>query len=198
MKGRCLTVKEIIVIIISAILVDNFVLTRFLGVCPFLGVSKRNDSAFGMGIAVTFVMVAATAVTFPIYKFILEPLGLDYLRTMMFILIIALFVQIVEMAIKKKLPPLYKGLGVFLPLITTNCAVLGVTLINIDEGLGFGKAIALSFGAGLGFLLALMLFSGVRTSMQGKDIPKMFKGVPATLIAAAIVSLAFMGFGGIV
>ncbi len=186
------------VIIISAILVDNFVLTRFLGVCPFLGVSKRNDSAFGMGIAVTFVMVAATAVTFPIYKFILEPLGLDYLRTMMFILIIALFVQIVEMAIKKKLPPLYKGLGVFLPLITTNCAVLGVTLINIDEGLGFGKAIALSFGAGLGFLLALMLFAGVRTSMQGKDIPKMFKGVPATLIAAAIVSLAFMGFGGIV
>jgi len=169
-----------------------------MGICPFLGVSKKINSAVGMGIAVIFVMVSATLVTFPVYTFILARFGLEYLRTVAFILIIALFVQLVEIILKKTMPPLYKALGVFLPLITTNCAVLGVTLINIDNEMTFGGAMTNALGAGIGFTLALILFSGVRNRMEHCDVPETFKGVPITLVAAAIVSLSFMGFTGII
>ncbi len=190
--------KEFFVILLSAILVDNFVLSKFMGICPFLGVSKKINSAVGMGLAVVFVMVSATAVTYPVFTYLLKPFELDYLRTIAFILIIALFVQLVEIVLKKSIPALYKGLGVYLPLITTNCAVLGVTLINIDKNLTFLGAMTNALGAGLGFTLALILFSGVRKRMENCDIPESFKGVPITLVAAAIVSLSFMGFAGIV
>lgn len=189
--------KTLIVILLSAMLTDNFVLAKFMGICPFLGVSKKLDSASGMGIAVTFVMICATIVTYPIHHFILVPNNLAYLDTLVFILVIALFVQLVETAMKKLLPPLYKSLGVYLPLITTNCAVLGVTVLNIDNGFTFIQSIGNALGGGLGFLLALVIFSGVRKKMEYADIPETFKGVPATLIAASIVSLSFMGFSGL-
>ncbi len=188
--------KSMLVILLSAMLVDNFVLSKFMGICAFLGVSKKLDSAVGMGAAVTFVMACATLATFPIYTFILVPLGLEYLKTIAFIVIIALFVQIVEMFLKKALPPLYKALGVYLPLITTNCAVLGVTILNIDNSYNLGQSIVNSVGAGLGFTLALVIFSGVRQRVNAADTPAMFKGIPATLIAASIVSVSFMGFSG--
>ncbi len=187
----------LIVILLNAILVDNFVLSKFMGICPFLGVSKKLDSAVGMGAAVTFVMVCATLCTYPIYTFILVPMGLEYLKTIAFILIIALFVQLVEMILKKKVQSLYNALGVYLPLITTNCAVLGVTILNVDKGFGFTESLINSLGGGLGFSLALVIFSGVRSRVNSADVPKMFKGVPATLIAASIVSLSFMGFSGL-
>lgn len=189
--------KEMLVILLSAMLVDNFVLSKFMGICAFLGVSKKLDSAAGMGAAVTFVMVCATIVTYPIYTLILVPMGLTYLKTVAFILIIALFVQIVEMFLKKMVPPLYNALGVFLPLITTNCAVLGATILNIDNSYNLGQSIVNSLGAGLGFTLALLIFSGVRQRVNASDSPAMFKGVPATLIAASIVSVSFMGFAGL-
>jgi electron transport complex protein RnfA len=189
--------KTLAVILLSAMLTDNFVLSKFMGICPFLGVSKKLDSATGMGIAVTFVMICATCVTYPIHHFILVPNNLAYLDTVVFILVIALFVQLVETAMKKMLPSLYKSLGVYLPLITTNCAVLGVTVLNIDNGFTFIQSIGNSLGGGLGFLLALVIFSGVRKKMEYADIPETFKGVPATLIAASIVSLSFMGFSGL-
>lgn len=189
--------KTLAVILLSAMLTDNFVLAKFMGICPFLGVSKKLDSATGMGIAVTFVMICATIVTYPIHHLILVPNNLAYLDTLVFILVIALFVQLVETAMKKLLPPLYKSLGVYLPLITTNCAVLGVTVLNIDNGYTFVQSIGNSLGGGLGFLLALIIFSGVRKKMEYADIPDTFKGVPATLIAASIVSLSFMGFSGL-
>lgn len=189
--------KAMLVILLSAMLVDNFVLSKFMGICAFLGVSKKLDSAAGMGAAVTFVMICATIVTYPIYTLILVPMGLTYLKTVAFILIIALFVQIVEMFLKKKVPPLYKALGVFLPLITTNCAVLGATILNIDNGYDLGQSVVNSLGAGLGFTLALLIFSGVRQRVNASDSPAMFKGVPATLIAASIVSVSFMGFAGL-
>ena len=187
----------LIVILLNAILVDNFVLSKFMGICPFLGVSKKLDSAVGMGAAVTFVMVCATLCTYPIYTFILAPMGLEYLKTIAFILIIALFVQLVEMVLKKKVQSLYNALGVYLPLITTNCAVLGVTILNIDKGFGLAESQVNSLGGGLGFTLALVIFSGVRSRVNNADVPEMFKGVPATLIAASIVSLSFMGFSGL-
>ena len=190
--------KEMLVILVSAILVDNFVLSKFMGICPFLGVSKKISSALGMSVAVTFVMCMATAITWPVYTYFLAPYGLDYLRTVAFILIIALFVQLVEILLKRFMPPLYKALGVYLPLITTNCAVLGVTLLNIDEIYGFGQSLANSLGAGLGFMLALILFSGVRQKMQSCNVPKAFQGIPITLVAAAIVSISFVGFSGVV
>ncbi len=188
--------KEMLVILLSAMLVDNFVLSKFMGICAFLGVSKKLDSAVGMGIAVTFVMLCATLCTYPIYMFILVPLGLEYLKTIAFILIIALFVQIVEMILKKKVPSLYKALGVYLPLITTNCAVLGVTILNIDNSYNIGQSLVNSAGAGLGFTLALVIFSGVRQRVTAADTPEIFKGIPITLIAASIVSISFMGFSG--
>lgn len=187
-----------LVILFSAMLTNNFVLSKFMGICPFLGVSKKLDSAAGMGAAVTFVMVCATICTYPVYTFLLAPFGLEYLKTVAFILIIALFVQLIEMMLKKKIPSLYESLGVYLPLITTNCAVLGVTILNIDNGYNFGESIVDALGAGLGFTLALLIFSGVRSRVDKADIPETFKGVPATLIAASIVSVSFMSFSGMV
>lgn len=189
---------QLIVILLTAILTENFVLNKFLGICPFLGVSKKMNSALGMSAAVTFVMVMATALTWPIYTFILEPNGLDYLQVVAFILIIALFVQLVEILVKRYAPPLYNSLGIYLPLITTNCAVLGVTILNIDNSFGFAESIFNALGGGLGFALALIIFAGVRERVDGADIPKAFKGVPATLIAASIVAMSFVGFSGIV
>ena len=190
--------KSMLVILFSAMLTNNFVLSKFMGICPFLGVSKKLDSAAGMGAAVTFVMVCATICTDPVYTFLLAPFGLEYLKTVAFILIIALFVQLIEMILKKKMPSLYESLGVYLPLITTNCAVLGVTILNIDNGYNFGESIVDALGAGLGFTLALLIFSGVRSRVDKADIPETFKGVPATLIAASIVSVSFMSFSGMV
>ncbi|WP_164170307.1 electron transport complex protein RnfA [Ruminococcus flavefaciens] len=189
--------KTIIVILLSAMLTDNFVLSKFMGICPFLGVSKKLDSAAGMGVAVTFVMICATIVTYPIHHGILVPNGLEYLDTVVFILVIALFVQLVENFLKKCVPSLYSSLGVYLPLITTNCAVLGVTVLNIDNGFSFGQSLINALGGGLGFMLALVIFSGVRKKLEYADIPETFKGVPATLIAASIVSVSFMGFAGL-
>ena len=191
-------VKDLIVILFSAILVNNFVLNKFLGICPFLGVSKKLDSAVGMSAAVIFVMLMATASTWPIYTYVLEPRGMGYMQTLVFILIIASLVQLVEMVLKKFVPALHKSLGIYLPLITTNCAVLGVTVLNIDEGYGFAESMVNSLGAGLGFLLAMVLFSGVRSRIETSDIPESWKGIPITLAAASIVSLSFMGFGGII
>lgn len=186
------------IILVSAILVDNFVLSKFLGICPFLGVSKKLDSAIGMSLAVIFVMALATAVTWPIYTFALLPRKLEYLNTIVFILVIAALVQLVEIVLKKFVPALHRSLGVYLPLITTNCAVLGVTLLNIEEGYTFLSSIINSVGAGLGFMLAMVLFAGVRSRIESAQITKSFDGIPITLIAASIVSLAFMGFGGVV
>ena len=185
-------------IFFSLILVNNYVLVQFLGICPFLGVSKKLDSAFGMSCAVVFVMALATAATWPIYMFILVPNGLEYLQTIVFILVIAVLVQLVEIILKKYMPPLYKALGVYLPLITTNCAVLGVTISVIDEGYTFPEAMVCAVGAGLGFMLAMVMFSGVRRRVEEAQPPKCFEGLPITLVSASIVSLSFMGFGGII
>ena len=189
--------KEILVILVSAILVDNFVLSKFMGICPFIGVSKKTSSAMGMSVAVTFVMVMSTIITHPIFTYVLTPYGLEYLKTMTFILIIALFVQLVEIIIKRFLPPLYKALGIYLPLITTNCAVLGVTILNIDNAYNFVQSVVNALGAGIGFAVALLLFSGIRERIDNADVPIMFKGIPAALIAAGIVAVSFMGFAGI-
>ena len=185
-------------IFFSMILVNNYVLVQFLGICPFLGVSKKLDSAFGMSCAVVFVMALATAATWPIYMFILVPNGLEYLQTIVLILVIAVLVQRVEIILKKYMPPLYKALGVYLPLITTNCAVLGVTISVIDEGYTFPEAMVCAVGAGLGFMLAMVMFSGVRRRVEEAQPPKCFEGLPITLVSASIVSLSFMGFGGII
>ncbi len=185
-------------ILLTAMITDNFVVSKFMGICPFLGVSKKLDSAVGMGAAVIFVMVCSTLVTWPFYTFILVPLGLDYLYNIGFILIIALFVQLIEIIMKKALPALHKALGVYLPLITTNCAVLGVCILNVDNGLSFGNSIINALGGGLGFTMLLIIFSGVRGRIKNNDIPETFKGVPATLVAAAIVSISFMGFSGMI
>ncbi|MBE6034444.1 MAG: electron transport complex protein RnfA [Clostridiales bacterium] len=190
--------KELIMIMMSVILVDNFVLSQFLGICPFLGVSKKLDSATGMGIAVTFVMVLATAVTWPIQILLLEKNNIGYLQTVVFILVIAALVQLVEMILKKYVPSLHKSLGVYLPLITTNCAVLGVTIMNIDDGLSYIQSVCNALGAGVGFLLAMVLFAGMRQKMETCDVPAAFKGVPMVLIGASILSMAFMGFSGVV
>ena len=185
-------------IFFTMILVDNYVLAKFLGICPFLGVSKKLDSAVGMSLAVTFVMVMATAATWPIYMGFLEPNGLGYLQTIVFILIIAILVQLLENFLKKFIPALYKALGVYLPLITTNCTILGVTILNIDNGYNFVESIVCAAGAGIGFLVAMVLFSGVRRRVEQAIVPACFKGLPITLVAAAMTSLSFMGFGGIV
>ena len=185
-------------IFFTMILVDNYVLSKFLGICPFLGVSKKLDSAVGMSLAVTFVMVMATAATWPIYMGILEPNGLEYLQTIVFILIIAILVQLLENILKKYVPTLYAALGVYLPLITTNCAILGVTILNIDNGYSFAESIVCAAGSGIGFLVAMVLFSGVRRRVEEAEVPKCFEGLPITLVAAAMTSMSFMGFGGIV
>lgn len=185
-------------IILTVMLVNNYVLAQFLGICPFLGVSKKLDSAVGMSAAVTFVMVLATAATWPIQTFLLDRFSIGYMQTVVFILIIAALVQLVELVLKKYIPSLYRSLGVYLPLITTNCAVLGVTVMNIDEGYNFIESICNAFGAGVGFLIAMVLFAGVRGKMENCDIPKVFQGVPITLIAASILSVSFMGFSGVI
>ena len=190
--------KEMMIILFSAILTENFILAKFMGICPFLGVSKKLDSAVGMSVAVTFVMAMATAVTWPIYTYLLVPNGLDYIQTVVFILVIAALVQLVEIILKKYVPALHKSLGIYLPLITTNCAVLGVTMLNISKELNFAESMVNAVGAGLGFLLAMVLFCGVRQRLEDIDTPECFKGIPITLIAASIVSVSFMGFGGLV
>ena len=185
-----------LIIIVSMVLVNNYPLAQFLGICPFLGVSKDKDSATGMGIAVTFVMVLATAVTWPIQQ-LLNKFGIGYRQTVVLILVIAAPVPLVEMFMKKNMVGLYKSLGVFLPLITTNCAVLGVCISNIDSGLNYAEALFNAFGAGIGFLFAMLLMAGVRSKLEDQSrIPKSFRGVPIVLLAAAIMSLSFMGFGG--
>ena len=190
--------KSLCIVLFSAILVDNFVLSKFMGCCPFLGVSKNLNSAFGMSCAVTFVMVMATAVTHPVYTYLLDPNGLGYLDTITFILVIAAFVQLVEILLKKYIPALYKTLGVYLPLITTNCAILGVTLLNIQNQYDYLHALINALGAGLGFMLAMVLFSGVRQRIAGNDVPKAFYVLPITLISASIVAMSFLGFGGVI
>lgn len=184
-------------ILVLSIFTENFVLAQFLGICPFLGVSKKLNTAVGMSVAVIFVMVLSTAVTYPIYSLLLEPHGMAYLQTIVFILVIAALVQLVEIALKKYMPSLYNALGIYLPLITTNCAVLGVTVLHFTKGYNYGQALVNALGSGLGFMLAMVLFAGVRERMESCDIPEFLKGLPITLIAASIVSLSFMGFSGL-
>ena len=191
-------IKSLILILMAGVLVNNYVLQRFLGICPFLGVSKRANQAVGMGISVTFVMLCATAVTWPIQTYLLDKFELGYLQTIVFILVIAALVQFVEIVLKKFVPGLHKSLGVYLPLITTNCAVLGVTINNISDGYNFLESMISSLGVGLGFMLAMVLFAGVRSRIENCPAPASFKGLPITLIAASIVSLAFFGFAGVV
>ena len=197
-----MSVTTLLAISLGAILTNNFIFSQFLGICPFLGVSKKLDSAVGMSLAVTFVMVVATAATWPIQMLLLTPdsgaWDLGYLQTIVFILIIAILVQLLENFLKKFVPALYKALGVYLPLITTNCTILGVTILNIDNGYNFIESIVCAAGAGIGFLVAMVLFSGVRRRVEQAVTPACFKGLPITLVAAAMTSLSFMGFGGIV
>ena len=198
------TLRSLLIILVSTIFVNNFVLVKFLGICPFLGVSNKLDSALGMSFAVIFVMGLASAVTWPIQSYILmDASGLgrwdfSYLQTVVFILVIAALVQLVEIVLKKTMPALHRALGVYLPLITTNCAVLGVTMLNFESGLGFVESIFNGMGGGIGFMLAMVLFAGVRSRMESSKVSKSFEGVPITLIAASITALAFMGFSGVV
>ncbi|MGP1361997.1 MAG: electron transport complex protein RnfA [Candidatus Fimenecus sp.] len=184
-------------IILTAILTNNYILEKFLGICPFLGVSKKLNTSVGMSFAVILVMVVSTAVTYPLNT-LLEKRGLSYLQTIVFILVIAALVQFIEIFMKKNMQSLYKALGIYLPLITTNCAVLGVAILNIDEGFTFMESIVNSFGAGLGYMLAMVMFSGVRGKLESSKIPKFMEGLPITLVAASLTSLSFMGFSGVV
>lgn len=192
-----MSIKPLLAILLTAILTQNFVLAKFLGICPFLGVSKKTKTATGMSLAVIFVMVLSTAVTYPINTLLVKH-NLEYLQTIVFILVIAALVQLVEIVLKKYMPPLYNSLGIYLPLITTNCAVLGVVLLNIDSGYGFAQSMINSLGAGIGFLVAMVMFSGVRERMESSDIPESLKGLPITLVAASLVSMSFLGFAGLV
>jgi electron transport complex protein RnfA len=190
---------QIILVFISAVLVNNFVLSRFLGICPFLGVSKKVETAVGMGVAVTFVMALASAATFIVYGFILVPLGIEYLYNIAFILIIASLVQLVEMYMKKSSPTLSQALGIYLPLITTNCAVLGVTVLNMESySTDFITSVVHGVGAAIGFMLAIVLFAGIREKMEHNNIPKAFEGFPIALITAGLMSIAFLGFTGLI
>lgn len=188
---------KLIAIMLTAILTNNFILAKFLGICPFLGVSKKTDTAVGMSAAVIFVMVLATAVTFPINSLLVKN-DMAYLQTIVFILVIAALVQFVEIVLKKYIPALYNSLGIYLPLITTNCAVLGVVTLNIQESYTFVESIVNSLGAGLGFMLAMVMFAGVRGRLEGNEIPKFWQGLPITLVAASLVACSFLGFTGIV
>ncbi len=193
--------KIFFTIFISTVFINNYVLSQTLGLCPFIGVSKKLDSALGMGFAVIFVMTLASIITYLIYKYLLIPFEITFLRTIAFILVIASIVQLVEMAINKLSPVLYKALGIFLPLITTNCAVLGVAVLNIDSGfasqeLGLLKSIVQGFGAGIGFTVALLLMAGIRERLETADVPKNLRGMPITFVIAGLLSLAFLGFAG--
>ena len=185
-------------IFFSMVLVDNYILVKFLGICPFLGVSKKLDSSVGMSVAVIFVMLMATAVTYPIYYKLLVPNKLEYLETISFILVIAALVQLVELFLKKFLPALHSALGIYLPLITTNCAILGVTMLNIDNGYNFVESMIGSLGAGVGYLIAMVLFTGVRSTLEYAKPPKSFEGLPITLVSASLAALSFSGFGGLI
>ena len=190
-------VGQIMGIIIAALLSQNFILVKFYGICPFMGVSKKIDTALGMGVAVTFVMALASAVCWVVNEWLLIPLDLAYMQTVAFILVIASLVQVVEMFLKKFVPALYKALGVFLPLITTNCAVLGVVLVNVQEGYNFLFSVLNGAAGGLGFTLAIVLFASVRERVDKADCPECFKGFPLALISAGLLALAFMGFSGL-
>ena len=190
-------VQELFGILLSAILTENFILVKFYGICPFMGVSKKIDTALGMGMAVTFVMGIASAATWAVNEYLLVPLELEYMQTVAFILVIASIVQVVEMFLKKSVPALYKALGIFLPLITTNCAVLGVALVNVQEGYDFLQSVVNGVCGGLGFTLAIVLFASVRERVEKADCPKSFQGYPIALISAGLLALAFMGFSGL-
>lgn len=195
--------SKLFVIIISSIFINNFVIVRFLGLCPYIGVSKKLDSALGMGMAVIFVMTMASTITWMIYNFLLNPttsifgLDLTFLRTITFILSIAVLVQFVEMVIKKTVPTLYKALGIYLPLITTNCAVLGVSILNINENYNFLGAVVNGFSAGIGFTLVLLLMAGIRQRLEFANVPESLKGMPIAFIVAGCMALAFLGFSGL-
>lgn len=194
-------ISELLVISIGAILINNFVLVQFLGICPFLGVSKKVETATGMGFAVVFVMLCASALTWVVQEYLLVPFGIEYMQTIAFILVIAVLVQLVEMFLQKSIPALYNSLGVYLPLITTNCAVLGVAIQNITKfggtEMSFIKSVVYGTSAGLGFTLAIVLFAGVRERLESSDIPEFLKGMPIVLITAALLSIAFLGFSGL-
>jgi electron transport complex protein RnfA len=189
--------KSYFALLIMGLITNNFVLSKFLGICPFLGVSKKLDTAVGMSTAVVIVMCIATAVTYPINVLLVRK-DMEYLQTVVFILVIAALVQMIEMFLKKYVKSLYKALGIYLPLITTNCAVLGVVLLNVQNGYNFGQSMMNSFAGGMGFMLAMVMFSGVRKKLESCDVPEFFKGLPITLIAASLTSLSFVGFAGIV
>lgn len=190
-------IRSLVAIFLAAILTENYVLNKFLGICPFLGVSKKLDTAFGMSCAVTVVMVIATAVTWPLYTYILVPQGLEYLQTLVFILVIAALVQLLETALHKYMPPLYNSLGIYLPLITTNCAVLGAALLNVQNERSFLASTAFGVFSGLGFTLAIVLFASVRERLAYAKFPKCFEGFPQALITAGLIAMAFMGFSGL-
>ncbi len=190
-------ITNIVSILLAGILTENMVLAKFLGICPFLGTSKKVGTAFSMSLAVTAVMVIATAVTYPLYAYLLVPLGLDYLQTIVFILVIAALVQLLEIVLKKYSKAIYNSLGIYLPLITTNCAVLGITILNFTKGYNYVESLINALAAGLGFMLALIIFAGVRKRLESSDVPEFLKGLPITLIAASIVALSFLGFTGI-
>ncbi len=188
---------NIILIALNAILIENYIFVKFLGICPFVGVSKKTDTALGMGIAVIFTMTVSSALTWLIQKFLLEPLDIEYLQTIIFILVIAALVQLVEMFLQKAAPALYQSLGIYLPLITTNCAVLGAAIMNVTKGYNFLESIVYGFSSGVGFLIAIVMLSFVRERMAYADIPKPFRGIPIVLIAAGLMCISFMGFQGL-
>ncbi len=196
-------IQGLVAIFLASILTENYILSKFLGICPFLGVSKKVNTAVGMSVAVTFVMVLSTAVTWPIYTYLLVPNDLAYLQTIVFILIIAALVQLVEIVLRKYIPSLYNALGIYLPLITTNCAVLGVTMLVLEKGaadptFGYLQSLVNAFGSGIGFLVAMVIFAGVRQKMEACDIPETMKGLHITLVAASLVAVSFLGFQGLV
>ena len=191
-------IQTLLVVTIGAILINNFVLSKFLGICPFIGISKDTDSAIGMGMAVIFVMTVASMVTYSLYHFVLIPLKLDFLRTLSFIVVIATLVQVVEIVIRKVSPHLYESLGIFLPLITTNCAVLGVAILNIDKNYNFIYSAIYGFSSGIGFTLALFLMAGIRERLELADLPKALEGIPITFITASLMAMAFLGFSGLI
>lgn len=190
-------VQSLLGILLSAILTENFILVKFYGICPFMGVSKKSDTALGMGMAVTFVMGIASAATWAVNALLLIPLKLEYMQTVAFILVIAAIVQVVEMFLKKSMPSLYQALGIYLPLITTNCAVLGAALVNVQKGYDFLQSVVFGVCGGLGFTLAIVLFASVRERVNRADCPACFKGFPIALISAGLLALAFMGFSGL-
>ena len=190
-------VRSLLGILLSAVLTENFILVKFYGICPFMGVSKKTDTALGMGIAVTFVMAVASAAGWAVQTFLLVPLHLEYMQTVAFILVIASIVQVVEMFLKKAVPALYQALGIFLPLITTNCAVLGAALVNVQKHYDFLQSVVFGTCGGLGFTLAIVLFSAIRERLEDCDCPESFRGYPLALIAAGLMALAFMGFSGL-